>query len=169
MDLQRGTSPSARPLPGPLAELRRRDADVDIVVLPPDRTPADEPVDDAVVDAATARAEGLASRLWAGATDVPASPLTRVGYGPAPGTVVARSRILASVPDGEEVVQALAGVLAQSGWRVGWAPQGPRLVARRDDVVARVSYAEVSGALLVDVASDPMLVGPDQARRLVRS
>jgi hypothetical protein len=169
MEMQRGNAGSGRSLPPQLAGLRRRHEDVDIVVLPPDGPPSGGPVADEQVQAAAAKVDGLASQVWTDATDVRVEPVTRVGYGPEPGTVVAKSRILVRVPGGEHVVHELARVLGDDGWRVGRAPDGPRLVARRDDVFARVSYADVSGAVLVDLACDPMLVGTDRARRLVRS
>jgi hypothetical protein len=167
MDMQRGNSPSAQPLPPLLAAVRRRHEDVDIVVLPPDEPIAGDPVGDDEVEAARSRVDDVAARTWSDATDVPGVPVTRVGYGPQPGTVVAKSRILVRLQAGEQVVETLATVLAEDGWRVGRAPEGPRLVARRDDIFARVSFAQVSGTVLVDMASDPLLVGTERARGLV--
>ncbi len=167
MELQ----PATAPLPPFFAAVRRRHEDVDIVLLPPE-VPVEpgEPVTDAEVGAAVTRLGEVAERAWADATDAPAEPEVRLGYGPEVGTVVAKARVLARVSDGEQVVDALFSVLAEDGWRLGRRDDEgvPRFLGRRDDLTVRVSYAEVSSGVLVDLATDPMPVGKDRARELVR-
>ena len=166
MELQ----PSTAPLPPFFAAVRRRHPDVDIVLLPPEEPlEAGEPVTDAEVEAAVTRIASVAERAWADATEAEAEVSARLGYGPEPGTVMAKARILARLADGARVVDALHTVLEQDGWRLGRADGGaPRFLGRHDDLTVRVSYAEASGGVLVDMSSAPMPVGMDRARELVR-
>jgi hypothetical protein len=161
--------PSDADLPPFFNAVRRRHPDVDIVVLPDEGpTEAGEEVSTAEVEAGLARVADVVARAWAAATDVPAEPEVRLGYGPHPGTVVARARILTRTAEGEQVVGALHEVLAQYGWRLGRVRDLARFQGRRDDLHVRVSYVEVSGGVLVELTSDPMPVGSDRARELVR-
>jgi hypothetical protein len=167
MELQ----PSTAPLPPFFAAVRRRHEDVDIVLLPPEvPVEAAEPVTDTEVEAAHARVGAILERAWTDATEQAGEPETRVGYGPEQGTVVAKARIMARVSDGERVVEALFSVLTEDGWRLGRPGGGgvPRFLGRRDDLTVRVSYAEASGGVVVDLSTDPMPVGMDRARDLVR-
>jgi hypothetical protein len=59
-------------------------------------------------------------------------------------------------------------VLTEDGWQLGRVGDGSRFLGRREDLQIRVSYAEASGGVLVDLSSDPMSVGTDTARELVR-
>jgi hypothetical protein len=163
--------PPTAPLPPFFAAVRRRNPDVDIVLLPPEEPgEAGEPVTDAEVEAVVARMAAVAARAWSDATELPAEPETRVGYGPERGTVVVKTRLMARAADGEQLVEALFSVLADDGWRVARPDGGgvSRFLGRRDDLTIRVSHSEVSGGVVVDVSSDPMPVGIDRARELVR-
>jgi hypothetical protein len=166
MELQ----PSTAPLPPFFAAVRRRHEDVDIVLLPPeDQVDVGEPVADAEVEAAVVRIAAVAERAWGDATEAEAEVGARLGYGPDPGTVVAKARILTRLAEGEQVVDALHTVLEQDGWTLGRMDDGvPRFLGRRDDLTVRASYAEASGAVLVDWSSSPLPVGTARARELVR-
>ena len=110
----------------------------------------------------------MAARTWAEATDLPEEAGGAARLRPEPGTVVAKARILSRAPEGERVVEALYTVLTEDGWQLGRVADGSRFLGRREDLLIRVSYAEASGGVLVDLSSDPMPVGSDTARELVR-
>ena len=164
MELQ----PSDAAVPPFFEAVRRRHPDVDIVVLPPEQEQPAERVPTAHVEAGKARVADVMARAWAAATDLPEEAEVRLGYGPQPGTVVAKARILSRAPEGERVVDALHTVLTEDGWQLGRVADGSRFLGRREDLQIRVSYAEASGGVLVDLSSDPMPVGSDTARELVR-
>lgn len=158
-------TPPTAPLPPFWAAVRRRHPDVDLVVLP-DEQPVPEPaVDDAAVHAAVERVTATVRDLADDAPDTPAA----VAYGPTEGTVVARARVSAGRPDGHEVLGALRRRLEADGWEVRRLEgEVLRLVGRRDGLQVRASYAGATGGLLLEVASDPLPVGKDRARGLVR-
>lgn len=160
-------TPPTAPLPPFWAAVRRRHPDVDLVVLP-DEQPAVEPaVDDTVVHTAVDRVTA-AVRDLAGDQEAPDDPAA-IAYGPAEGTVVARARVSAGRPDGHEALRALRSRLEADGWEVRRLEGDVvRLVARRDELHVRASYAEPNGAFLLEVVSDPLPVGKDRARGLVR-
>lgn len=161
MELQ----PPTAPLPPFWAAVRRRHPDVAVVLLPdgPPR-PAGAEVDDRAVDDAVTRVGALVDTLGA---EPPAA--AEVGYGPDPGTVVARVRLASHREDGLEALNRVRDLLDAQGFAVR-RPEGgvARLVGHRDDLHVRASYAEPTAAFLLEVSSDPMPVGNQRARELVR-
>lgn len=159
MELQ----PPTAPLPPFWAAVRRRHPDADIVLVPEQAppTPGDEVTDEMVV-AAVDRVNASVDALGA---DPPAA--ATIGFGPEPGTVVPRVRLASHREDGLETLTRLRDQLEELGWTVS-RPEGgmPRLLARRDDLQARASYAEQTGAFLLEVAADPLPVGTVRAREL---
>lgn len=163
MELQ----PPTAPLPPFWAAVRRRHPDADIVVLPdapPDPVAgAVDEVDDGVVRRALERVDTTADELGA---DPPAK--ARLGYGPDPGTVLARVRLASHREDGPATLNRLRDRLAERGWDVRRTEGGvARLVGHRDDLHVRASWAEATGAFLLDVSTDPLPVGNERARELV--
>lgn len=171
-----------RPLSDPLGDpffdaVRRRHPDVDIVVLPPvpPPLPADplgsvEPVGDDEVAATLIRVATLARQLWAtAARESAAEPQSRLSYGAGPGAVRATARVATRRDDGFHVLVALRHDLETNGWEVTRPPGAvERLLAHLDDLTVSASYAEGSGALLVEVSSGSLAVGADRARALTR-
>ena len=144
--------------------VRRRHPDVDIVVLPPGAHGAARPAARADVDAGREQARPASPPLVARAsgptaTDRRRRPRSRLGYGPQPGTVVAKAR-LSRAPDGRRVVRRAATRVAAArtagGGRVGPTGRGPaHRRARRPPgpgVVRRGDRRACSST----VASDPM-------------
>ena len=99
----------------------------------------------------------------------PTGPPWSSTFGQLPGTVVARSRHAATVPDRPGVLDELHDALEGEGWefRRPWGAV-ERLVGRLDGVELRATYAAETGALLVVLTSDSLVVGADHARELVR-
>lgn len=162
--------PPDAPLDAFFTPVRRRHPEVDIVVLPaPERAPATEPVEPARVAAALDRVRDAAARVSEaalGTTDLPAATWA---FGPDEGTVVASVRAGTTTPHGFSVLVELRGTLDRDGWRVRRPPgEVERLVGVRGDVRVRASYAETTGALLLEVRSEPIQVGRSRARELVR-
>lgn len=154
------------PLPALFAGLRRRHPDVDVVLLPDHPVPAPDPVDD---DSVAAVVEGVrtAARAIAGSA---AADHVRLGYGPEPGTVVARARTRDRRADGAEGMAALRARLEGDGWQVRRLEGDVvRVVARRDGLQLHASFAPATGAFLVELSSGPLYVGDARARALVRS
>lgn len=150
------------------APLRRRHPDVDLVLLPPERSPQVDPVGVGVVAAATDRAARVAGRLGqvAGLGDATGS---RLGFGPDPGTVVATARLAAGSAADETVLDRLARAGAADGWEVRRRTGAvASLVGRHAGLRLRATYAAATRALLVEVASTPLTVGTARARDLVR-
>lgn len=160
MELQ----PPTAPLPPFWAAVRRRDPDIDIVILPAGEpsSPGDG-VEDRVVAEAVDRVNAAVDALGA---EPPAA--ARIDFGPDPGTVVPRVRLASHREDGLATLNRLRDQLEEQGWAVR-RPEGgvARLVGRRDDLHVRASYAEQTGAFLLDVSADPLSVGTDRARELV--
>ena len=168
MELQ----PPNEPVPDPfLAAVRRRHPDVDLVAQPPDPASAstDGRVDDAAVHAAVERLQQQATELWSHVAEHGAGPTVGLTFGALPGTVVARSRHAATVPDRPGILDELHNALQGEGWefRRPWG-EVERLVGRLDGVELRATYAVETGALLVVLTSGPLTVGADHARELVR-
>jgi hypothetical protein len=121
------------------------------------------------VVASRGRVAETAAAAWTEATGMVAEPDTRIGYGPDPGTLLVRARILSHVPDGPASTSALATHLERDGWRLERSGGGgQRFGGRRDDLTVRASYADASGALLLEITTDPVLVGTARVRELVR-
>lgn len=161
MELQ----PPTAPLPPFWAAVRRRHPDADIVLLPADPPgPVEAEVDDRTVHDALARVDATVAALGA---EPPAT--AEIGFGPAPGTVVARVRLASHREDGLEALNRLRDRLDAEGFSVR-RPEGglARLVGHRDDLHVRASYAEPTTTFLLEVSSDPMTVGNERARGLVR-
>lgn len=161
-------TPPTAPLPSFWATVRRRHPDVDIVVLP-DEPPAGghEQADEADEGTALAAVERVAAAFRGLAGDPEAR--ATLGYGPADGTVVARARVAARRPDGRDALVALRHRLEADGWEVRRLEGDVlRLVGRRQGLHLRASYAEPTGAYLLEVTSDPLTVGRRRARELVR-
>lgn len=168
MELQ----PPNEPVPDPfLAAVRRRHPDVDAVALPPE--PASPStggqVGDDVVTATVARLQQQATELWSHVLEEADGPTVGLAYGPLPGTVVARSRHGASVPDRPHILDELHDALEGDGWefRRPWGAV-ERLIGQLDGVELRATYAAETGALLVVLTSASLVVGPERARELVR-
>lgn len=162
--------PPTAPLDDFFAPVRRRHPDVDLVVLPEERPSPPRPVadDDAVArtrDQVRTAAEQFAAVV---APEADSGMVARLAYGPAEGTVVARCR-LAAQSDGRPL-DVLRARLERGGWRPRRI-EGPiaRLTGRRGDVHVRASYAAETGALVVEIVSDPLVVGHDRAKGLVRA
>jgi hypothetical protein len=162
--------PSDAPLDAFFAPVRRRHPDVDLVVLPVQGpAPQREPVGEAELDAVRHRVFDTAGRLWAAAlpTTDPPEPAWRCG--PGDGTVVVSARSGLTTPHGLPALVALRGALEGEGWLVGGVGgETRRLTGRRGDLQVHASYAEATGAFLVEVGSEPIRVGRTRARRLVR-
>lgn len=165
MELQ----PPTAPLDAFFAPVRRRHPDVDLVVLPPEHpAPPRAVVADEAVARALDRVQQAAEEVWTASRLEGGAPGTDLAYGPADGTVVARSRVVAH--EQGRRFDAVRAFLDHVGWQTRLVA-GPvtRLTGARGGVRVRASYAEESGALLVEVCSEPLLVGPARARALVRS
>jgi hypothetical protein len=160
--------PPSAPLDAFFAPVRRRHPDVDIVVLPtPEQAPAGEPLEEAQVVAALDRVAATAERVWDPAIATPAR--ARLGFGTDDGTVVASARSSATTREGFGALVALRGALEDDGWRVRrLAGAVERLSGVRGDLRVQASYAEETGALMLEVRSEPMFVGRVRARELVR-
>jgi hypothetical protein len=168
MELQ----PPNEPVPDPfLSAVRRRHPDVDIVARTPESpsAPRDGRVDDAAVAATVDRLQRQATELWSHILEEADGPTVELTFGQLPGTVVARSRHAASVPDRPGVLDELHDALEGEGWefRRPWGAV-ERLVGRLDGVELRATYAAETGALLVVLTSVSLVVGADHARELVR-
>ena len=161
--------PPDAPLDAFFAPVRRRHPDVDIVVLPStEQVPSAEPVDAARVEAVLDRVAQTAVSVWAAAVGPAAPPAARWRFGPDDGTVVASVRAGATTPDGFGALGALRGALEGDGWRVRRPPgEVARLSGVRDALRVQASYAESTGALLLEVRSEPIHVGRVRARELV--
>jgi hypothetical protein len=162
--------PSSAPLDAFFAPVRRRHPDVDLVVLPaPEPTPSGATVDQAQVLETLERVARAAERLEAAALGSTTAPPAGLGFGPEDGTVVASARAGATTPDGFGALVALRGALEGDGWRIRrLAGAVERLSGARGDLRLQASYAEATGALLLEVSSEPMYVGRARARALVR-
>lgn len=162
--------PPSDPLHGFFAPVHLRHPDVDIVVLPrPERISTMQPMDEGQVDSTLDRVAGAIGRVWEVALHPKQPPTAGLGFGPDDGTVVASARGSITTSDGFGALVALRGALEGAGWRVRRVPGGvERLSAARGEVRVQASYAEATGALLLEVRSDPMYVGRARARELVR-
>ncbi|MCD4535878.1 hypothetical protein LRP67_17460 [Nocardioides sp. cx-169] len=169
MELHQISEPTGDPF---FDALRRRHPDVDVVLLPPESPPAPPgaTVDEAAANAVLARVQDLAGRLWSGAAgDSEESPRSRYRYGAGPGAVRAVAGVATRRGDGFHVLVALRHALESEGGALTRPPGAvERLVAHLDDLTVTASYAEEAGALLCEVSSESLEVGPDAARRLVR-
>ncbi|GAB2881706.1 hypothetical protein [Nocardioides pacificus] len=178
MKLERHSGPIQDPF---MAAVRRRHPDVDIVLLPSaprvsgetgsaESTPAPDPeTARGLVDDLLRRVAATVDRLWARAGDDPAVVLRArsesLVAGPAMGTVEARSRLVADTGDGAAVLSRLAAVLHEEGWRVDRTDGGVhRLAASGDGLVLRATQAAGAGALMCEVLSEAVEVGPGVAR-----
>lgn len=162
--------PPSAPLDAFFAPVRRRHPDVDIVVLPaPEATPSRVPLGQAQVVETLERVTRTAERLGEAALGSTTTRPARLGFGPDDGTIVASARASATTPDGLGAVVALRAALEREGWRVRRVPgEVERWSATRGEVRVQASYAEATGALLLEVRSEPMYVGRARARELVR-
>ena len=168
--------PPGTPIDDPFFEaVRSRHPDVDLVAVPPDDTtePAD-PVDDATVARVVELVAEAADGLWSAvAPDDDAAPTTRVQFADRESDVRAVARVVASTGDGYAVLVRLRHELEQRGWFVQRPPSRQeggleRLVAELDGGRLLASYAEGSGALLLELSSAALPVGVERARELVR-
>ena len=168
--------PPGTPIYDPFFEaVRRRHPDVDLVVLPPDDTaePAD-PVDDATVQRVVELVVEAAAGLWSAVA--PASdtaPTTRVEFGDRETDVRAVARVVETTGEGYAVLIRLRHELEQRGWLVQRPPSRQpggleRLVAELEGGRLLASYAEGSGALLLELSSAALPVGVERARELAR-
>ena len=161
--------PPNAPLDAFFGPVRRRHPDVDIVVLPPEPAPSSEPADDAGLVGILARTADTAEAAWAASGQPTLTPTTWWRFGPDDGTVVAWARADAETAEGHKALAALRGSLEDDGWRVRRLPGAvERLSAVRGALRVQASYAEDTGALLLEVSSRPMPVGRTRARELVR-
>lgn len=155
-------APSA-PLPPFWAAVRRRDADIDLVVLPADLAERGGEVDARTVARAVERVTDAARSL--GGEE---APRAEVAYGPDPGTVVARVRVAGHRADGLAALSRLRERLADDGWSLRRQDGGvARLLGRRDGLRLVASYAGPTGAFLLQLSTDPLPVGQVRARELV--
>jgi len=164
--------PPGTPIDDPFFDaVRRRHPDVDLVALPPDATtePAD-PVDDATVARVAELVAEAAADLWSAvAPGSVTAPTTQVRFADRESDVRAVARVVESTRDGYALLVRLRHELEQRGWLVDRPPGGlERLVAELHGGRLLASYAEGSGALLLDLSSAALPVGVDRARELVR-
>lgn len=168
--------PPGAPIEDPFFDaVRRRHPDVDLVVLPPDDAtePAD-PVDDATVARVVQLVAEAAADLWSAvAPGSGATPTTRVGFADRETDVRAVARVAETTRDGYALLVRLRHELEQRGWFVQRPPsrQGSeleRLVAELDGGHLVASYAEGSGAVLLELSSSALPVGVERARELTR-
>lgn len=168
--------PSGSPVHDPrLAAVRRRHPDVDLVELPPEEPAPDlEPVGPASVERAVELVGETAAALWSASAPLSEQvPDTRVRYAARESEVRAVARVVERRSDGFAVLVRLRHELEQRGWQVHRAA-GPqpealeRLAAGLDGGTVLASYAQESGALVVELASAPLPVGVERARELVR-
>ena len=162
--------PPDAPLDAFFTPVRRRHPDVDIVVLPPpEPASSGDPVDGAQVDAALDRVHDTASRVSEAALGHTTVPAATWAFGQDEGTVVASVRAGTTTDHGFSLLAELRELLERDGWRIRRPPgEVERLVGARGDVRVQASYAETTGALLLEVRSDPIQVGRSRARVLVR-
>ncbi len=162
--------PPSAPLDSFFAPVRRRHPDVDLVVLPaPEPRPSSGTLDQAQVVETLERVTRTAERLGEAVLGSSSTPPAGLGFGPDDGTVVASARGSTTTPDGLAALVALRGALEREGWRTRRVPgEVERLSATRGEVRVEASYAEGTGALLLDVRSEPLYVGRPRARELVR-
>lgn len=166
MELQ----PSDAPLDAFFTTVRRRHPEVDIVVLPAAEPTSRAALDEAQVTATLDQVASTAERAWeALGPAATAAPTARWRYGPDDGTVRASSRAGMTTSDGFAALVELRGDLESGGWQVRRLPGAvERLSGVRGDLRVTASYAEDTGALLLEVSSSPMPVGRARARELVR-
>ena len=159
------------PLDALFTPVRRRHPEVDIVVLPaPDPTTSAEPLDAAqqaaILDQVATAAELAWDALGAPAT---AAPTARWRFGSDDGTVRASARSSTTNREGRGALKSLRDVLESRDYRVRRLPGAvERLLGIRGDLRVQASYAEDTGALLLEVRSTPAFVGRTRARELVR-
>ena len=163
--------PPTAPLDAFFGAVRRRHPDLDIVVLPTlEPPPAAVPADEARLAATLERVTEALRRVSAVVPPGEQSPTARWSFGPAEGTVTAAARSAATTADGFGALVTLRGVLETEGWRIHRVPGATeRIAGVRDDLRVQASYAEGTGAFLVEVRSEPSHVGKARARRLVRA
>ena len=162
--------PSDAPLDAFFTPVRRRHPEVDIVVLPAaEPTPPAEPIDEAQVAATLDQVATTAEIAWdAFGPRATAAPTARWRYGTEDGTVLASARASTTTPDGFGALVALRGALEAGGWRVRRLPGAlERLSGAQGALRVQASYAEDTGALLLEVSSRPIPVGRARARELV--
>lgn len=163
--------PSTAPITDPFfAALRRRHRDVDVVLVPtrpPGAVP--DPVSDDDVAGALARVATETRLLWAAVVpDADDEPDVRFGFGADPASVRAVARVVAHRDDGFEVLVRLRHELESHGWALHRPPGAgvERLSGVLDDLDLGASYAARSGALLLTVTSESLVVGAGRAREL---
>lgn len=156
------------------SELHRRHPDVDLVLLPPAPPPPSGPeASDDDVAATFSTVVHATRQLWSSAApDSDTDPLVRWSYDATPGRVRAVGRVVDRRTDGFHLLVGLRHELESNGWDVTRpaVPDGgvERLVATLDDLTVAASYAERSGALVLTVESEPLLVGAERVTALVR-
>lgn len=161
--------PPNAPLDAFFGPVRRRHPDVDIVLLPPAPAPSREPADEARLAAVLARTADTAQATWTASGQPPRTPIPKWRFGPDDGTVVASARADAETTEGHEALAAIRSSLEDDDWRVRRLEGGvQRLSGSRGDITVQASYAEDTGALLLEVRSEPIFVGRAAARELVR-
>jgi hypothetical protein len=164
--------PPGSPVDDPFfAAIRRRHPDVDLVVLPPE--PLEEPaetVDDATLARVVELVAAEAADLWSAvAPESQVAPETRLGFGHREADVRVVARVVEHREDGFALLVRLRGQLEDRGWFVQRPPGGlERLVAELDGGHLVASYAEQSGAVVVELSSTVLPVGVERARELVR-
>jgi hypothetical protein len=155
------------------SELHRRHPDVDLVILPPPAPPAPAPTASEADLAAAALDVGEAChRLWTTlAPGTAAEPVVRWSFAADPGRVRVTARVVERRPDGPALLAGLRRELEADGWDVV-RPPGPadravdRLVGRRGDVELTATSAAATGAVVLAVASRPLVVGVERAASL---
>ena len=110
----------------------------------------------------------LAARWWRGVEPMAGPPEQRVRFGAVPGTVVASARHRTRTWGASGALAAIAAAVQRDGGGVRHARSGmDRLTGELDGVRVRASYADTTGALLLEVDSEPLFVGRQRARELV--
>ncbi|GAA5154390.1 hypothetical protein GCM10023340_37870 [Nocardioides marinquilinus] len=154
------------------SELHRRHPDVDLVVLPPEPPLAPAPEASEADLAAAAIAVGATGRhLWTTlAPDAVDDPVVRWSFAADPGRVRVTARAVERRADGPAPLTSLRRELEAHGWAVARAaaPGGAveRLVGRLDDLEVTATWAAGAGAVVLTVASRPLVVGVERAATL---
>ncbi len=133
-----------------------------------------EPVDEPTLDRALELVAEAAAELWtAVAPGSEQAPETRLRYAGREADVRAVARVVEKRTDGYALLVRLRHELEQRGWSVQRPPSPQdraleRLVAEQHGGTLVASYAQPSGAVVLELASAPLPVGVERARELVR-
>jgi hypothetical protein len=153
------------PPTGPLPDLSGPEPDVAPAV---DQAAAQGDASEAAVGAALGRVTTAADLHWSRVVGEVGEARARFRPGPDPGTVVAGAKHEARVTEELAPLDRLEAQLDEGSWQ--WrrlAGEAGRVVAEREGLRLRAAHSPVSGTFWLEVASDPLSVGPTRAQELV--